>query len=197
MKRYYQLDTFGDGNDETVVLVEDYVKGQEMLDWRTKSGHATSDSWPEDATIVLRKSSGRKLTDLLRTITNTLYASSKLRKAFEYHCQDMAIEYLPFTLRDFRGRVIADDYSIINPLGTLDLVNTDASDIEWDDEEPDEVLLVETIVLSAEKLDKLDRIPSLFRVKEKPASYIITYDLAKEIHDGDFAGVYWDKLEVK
>lgn len=197
MIQFYQLDPLGDLNDDSVVFIEDYVKGQEMQDWRTGHGHPAMYSWPEDATIVLRKTSGRKLTDLLGTIKNTLFASKRLRELIELHCQDVAIEYLPFTLCDHRGRVISNEYSIINPLGTLDVVNTEASDIEWDDEDPNKALLVETIVLSAEKLKKLERIPALFRVKEDPASYIMTYDPIEKIYHGNFKGVYWDKLEVK
>src|SRR4051794_15311166 len=114
MKNFYLLKTLGNANDDSLVQIEDYVVGLEMFDWRVGFGERTAAEWPSDATIVLRKTSGRTLTDMLGTIKNTLFVSPKFRAVLERHCAAIEIEYLPFELRDSRRRLIAKDYVIVN-----------------------------------------------------------------------------------
>jgi hypothetical protein len=197
MNKFYLIDTLGDTNDDDIVCIEDYVRGLEMDDWRTGFGHASSDAWPVDAAIYLRKTSGSKLTDLLGTITNTLYASPRFRQVIEKHCAGVEIEYLPFSLYDHRKRLLSKEYVIVNPIGTLDCLDTEASDVLWDDDDPNKALAVSGIVLSAKKLSKIERVPALFRLKEDRATYIMNYDLATDIYGGDYKNIFWEKLEVK
>lgn len=194
MSNFYKIKTLGDANNEKLVIVEDYVRGLEMQDWKVGFGNTATKDWPSDASIYLRKTSGKQLTDLLKTIKNTLFVSKRLRQVIERHCRDIQVELLPFTLYDHRKRVLSQDYVIVNPIGTIDCLDLKASDILWDEDKPDKVLDVNKIVLSAKKLKNA---PALFRIKEAPTSYIISFPLAKELHDGDYTNVYWDKLTVK
>lgn len=194
MKKFYLLKTLGDANDDSLVQIEDYVVGLEMYDWRVGSGERTADDWPSDATIVLRKTSGRKLTDMLGTIKNTLFVSPRFRAVLERHCAGIEIEYLPFELRDSRRRLIAKDYVIVNPVGTVDCLDLKASKILWDKKKPDKVLMVHEPVLSARKVE---RAPALFRIREAPTDLVISFDIAKDLKDGDFSNLAWEKLEVR
>ena len=152
--KFYSIKTLGNAANPKLAQIEDYVVGQEMDDWRTKYGHPAKKGWPSDATIVLRKTSGRTLTDLLGTIKNTVFASPALREVIARHCKDVEIEYLPFELVDHRQRTISKDYVIVNPLGTLDCLDVEASDILWDEDEPNKALAVNVAVFSAKKLKK-------------------------------------------
>jgi hypothetical protein len=194
MTTFYRLETLGDSNDDKLVVVEDYVAGLEMFDWKTKFGHRTSSEWPPNATITLRKSSGKKLTDLLSTIKNTLIVSPRVRAIIEENTKGTEIEYLPVMIYDYRKRLLSGDYVIVNPIGTFDCLDLEASDILWDEKDSTRALAVNNAVLSEKKLKNA---PALFRVREEPSWYIVSFDIAKPIHDGDYTNVYWTKLELK
>jgi hypothetical protein len=192
MTPFFLLETVGDTNNDALVLIEDYVKGLEMKDWKTGFGHSTAKEWPDDATIQLRKSSGRKLSDLLGTITNNLIVSKRLRAMIEEHSANIDVEYLPVRINDHRGRLLSDEYVIVNPIGTVDCLDTKASDILWDTKDTKKALAVNTVVLSAKKTKDA---PALFRIREKPASYVLAQSLAKPIYAAKFTNVFWKKLE--
>jgi len=193
MKNFYLLKTLGNANDDSLVQIEDYVVGLEMFDWRVGFGERTAAEWPSDATIVLRKTSGRTLTDMLGTIKNTLFVSPKFRAVLERHCAAIEIEYLPFELRDSRRRLIAKDYVIVNPIGTVDCLDFKASKLLWDKKKPDKVLMVRTPVLSAAKVEHG---PPLFRIREAPTDVVISYDIAKDLKEANVSNLAWQKLEI-
>ena len=160
----------------------------------TTYGDPAQASWPADAVIQLKKTSGRKLTDLLSNTRNALIASPRLRAIIEQHCKKQSIEYLPFSLLDHRGRLLSKDYVIVNPLGGFDCLDTKASEIEWDDEEPGEVIAIEKVVLSARKVRHA---PPLFRVKEDGTMYMLNSTLAIDIYNAKLTNVFWDEFEPK
>jgi hypothetical protein len=194
MSGFYMVETLGDTNDDDLAFVEDYVSGLEMDDWKTGFGHPAQKGWPDDASIYLRKTSGKKLADLVGTVTNNLIVSTRLRSLIAKHTKDAKVEYLPVRIHDHRKRLLSDEYVIVNPLGTMDCLDLEASDILWDEDDPKKALAVNTAVLSSKKVK---RAPALFRLQEKPASYVISFDIAKPIHDGDYTNVFWKKLEIK
>ena len=194
MSGFYLLETLGDSNDDKLAFVEDYVTGLEMKDWKTKYGHRTASDWPPDASMVLRKTSGKKIADLVGTITNNLIVSQRLRALIEQYAKDVEIEYLPVQLHDHRNRLLSAEHVIVNPVGTRDCLDLKASDILWDKDDSRKALSVRVPVISAKKADGL---PALFRIKEKPASYVVSFTLAKPIHDGAYTNVRWQKLEVR
>lgn len=193
MKNFYLLKTLGNANDDSLVQIEDYVVGLEMYDWRVGSGERTATDWPADATIVLRKTSGRTLTDMLGTIQNTLFVSPRFRAVLERHCAGVEIEYLPFELRDSRRRLISKDYVIVNPIGTVDCLNYETSKLLWDKKKPNKVLMVRKPVLSAAKVE---HVPPLFRIREAPTELVVSYDIAKDLKEANLSNLAWQKLEV-
>jgi hypothetical protein len=100
------------------------------------------------------------------------------------------IEILPFTLFNHRQRVHSKDYWIINPLGTFDCVNKDASDIEYLD---DEVVGVDKYVFESQKLKNA---PELFRVPEDPTEYFISETLAKAFQKKKFTNIFLSEIEI-
>jgi hypothetical protein len=195
MTGFYMLETLGNTNDDKLAFVEDYVVGLEMDDWKTGFGHSTKKEWPADATMALRKGSGKKLSDLIGTVTNNLIVSKRLRSLIATHTDGIDVEYLPIRIHDHRKRLLSDEYVIVNPIGTVDCLDLKASDILWDEDDPKKALAVNKAVLSEKKVK---RAPSLFRPKERPASYIISLAIARPIYDsGDYTNVFWKKLEIK
>jgi hypothetical protein len=72
---------------------------------------------------------------------------------------------------------VADDYSIINPLGSYDCLNAEKSDIVYHD---GKVVKVQTPVFDP---DKLAGVPALFRIVEQPRDYFLNSDLLLAIDD--------------
>ncbi len=103
------------------------------------------------------------------------------------------VEILPITLRDPRRRVLFNDYFIINPVGVVDCLDLEASEIEWDEDEPGEVVHLETPVLSAKKLTVAR---SIFRLEEDPAVYVISSLLAEPLR-GKTTNLFWKLLELR
>ena len=193
MSGFYQFDTIGDVDVPDSVLIEDYVRGLEMEDWRTKRGDRIGEDWPEDATIVLRETSGKGLSDHLSTIQNTIFASPALAQVFRDLSPEGTVEFLPFRLLDHRERLITDEYVIINPIGTVDCLDMEASRLLRSKDDPSEVLAVNEAVLSKAKVASA---PALFRIRESPAMCVFTYDAAMRIYDEDLSNVFWEDLEV-
>ncbi|AKQ67235.1 hypothetical protein A176_004147 [Myxococcus hansupus] len=86
------------------------------------------------------------------------------------------------------------DYVIINPLGTFDCLDFKASQIIWDDEDPDEIIRINKRVLSREKVEQA---PALFRIDRDSSNYVVNEALAAELHERKFSNVTLVELPVR
>ncbi len=101
---------------------------------------------------------------------------------------------MPVRIHDHRERLLSDEYVIVNPIGTFDCLDLEASDVLRDKDDAAKILAVNEIVLSAKKVQHA---PPIFRIREKPASYIVSRIVATAISDGGFSNVRWQALEPK
>lgn len=192
--RFYQLKTLGNANNDEIIFIDDYVKGLEMESWRVGKGEAVASTWPADASIHLRKSSGRKVTDIVGTVTKALFVSKRVRDILEQFVPTGSVEFLPVTIYDHRKRLVSSDHVIANPLGAFDCLDLSASELLWHPEKPDTIISVEKPVLSAKKLQKA---PPLFRIQHATMRHVVNYDAAKALLEAKLTNLYWDKLDVK
>lgn len=165
-----------------------------MQDWKVGNGESVSASWPSDASIHLRKTSGRKLADVLGTITNTLFVSRRFQATLEQFIAPNSTEFLPVKIFDHRKRIISEDHVIANPLGTFDCLDLEASKVLWHPEKPDTVVRVRKAVLSARKIEVA---PPFFRIKNASTRHVVTSEPAKALYAAKMTNLYWDQLEVK
>jgi hypothetical protein len=193
--KYFEVDTLGDDSDDDLAFVDDMISGAgyDRENYRTGLGDPAAELWPADAHVQTRKG-GRKLSDLIGTTNSELYVSRKVAEIVRgaLTTADM-VEILPLAIRDPRGRVLSADYFVINPLGTVDCLDLDASQITWSKTNRDKVIRVDSIVLSREKLPE-NR--SIFRVKQDPARYIISDRLADALRE-DTSNLFWTAVEVR
>lgn len=191
--RYFLLETLGDVNDRGLCMIHDFIKGIEMSAWKVGKGERVGAEYPRDAKIYMSKESpGIKLSDVLGTVRNMLIVSSRLRALIERHCTN-DIEYLPFTLYDHRKRVHSQDYSIINPIGTVDCLDLKASRITWGKSDPTRISSVQKRVLDRKKLENA---PQLFRIDKDACSYVVGLELAKEMNTQKVSNAFWSELAV-
>ncbi|MFY2561081.1 imm11 family protein [Corallococcus terminator] len=193
MLRFFKLSVGGRFDDPDLCMLHSLVREMGMkISW-VGLGKSASAVYPADARIYMSEDSpGIKLSPLLGNTRNTLLVSSELRAVFEKHCKN-EIEYLPFTLYDHRKRVYSKDYCIVNPIGTFDCLDYKASTIIWSDSDPTRAIAVQKLVLDRAKMETA---PQLFRVAKDPMSYVLRYELAKEISDRRFANICWNELPM-
>ncbi|MGE3171970.1 MAG: DUF1629 domain-containing protein [Planctomycetota bacterium] len=191
---FFELQTLGDSNDERNAFADDYVVGLEDEDWKTGFGRTTAAEWPPDAVVKLRSDSGRRLTDVLGNAKNTLMVSPKARAVFERALHGVQVEYLPFALLDHRGRQLAPDYVIVNPIGAIDCLDLGASDVVRDARDAAKVRMVNRAVLARAKVG---RTPALFRIAEDPTSYVIHAGLRDALLAAGCSNVVVRELEVR
>ena len=65
------------------------------------------------------------------TVAGQVIVSEALRSYLQTSLADHAIEYLPVTIHDHKGRVASDKYFIVHPLGTVDCIDIDRSKVKW------------------------------------------------------------------
>ncbi|NVJ05750.1 hypothetical protein HUW63_10970 [Myxococcus sp. AM001] len=187
---FYLLDTMGEP-DEDLCLLDNFVEGIDRYSWRIQRGVPLASDWPVDAKIFMSLDMpGIKLASLIGNTESMLVVVKELKDVIQEHCRN-DIEYLPFTLYDHRKRVRSRDYFIINPIGTQDCLDLQASTIVWDENDPTNVIAVNKHVLQR---DKVSDAPPLFRINKDSSEYLVRTDLAQAIYKGGFTNILWRKL---
>lgn len=190
--RFFRLNLLGK-HDADLCFLDNFIEGIQSESWRAGLGEALTPIYPQDARIHLsEKSPGIKLASFLGNTRGMLPASTSFKEAIELHCAGQAIEYLPFTLYDHRGRVHSRDYFLVNPLGSFDCLDFQASDIAWDKERPGEILDINQHVLERQKMKDA---PQLFRVARDPHTYVIGLELAREMQKRGLTNVILKELK--
>lgn len=191
--RFFKLSCMGDPDDDSLCFLDNVIDGFAPQSVGAVVGSRFGSDYPKDAKIFMnRENPGIKLSPLLGNSRNMIIGSRDFKEALEKHCTN-EIEYLPFTLYDHRKRVHSRDYFIINPIGTFDCLDFKESIIEWDDEEPDEIISIDKIVLDRQKVKDA---PQFFRIHRKPAAYVVGLELAREFKARNFSNIFWAELPL-
>jgi hypothetical protein len=188
--RFHRWMTLGE-TDEEQCFLDDAPQGLGARSAFLSQGRSVKGLYPESPRIDLSEENpGLRLESFICNSKRMLVVSSPLRTLLEQWCQGLEVEYLPVHIYNHRGRLHAEDYSIVNPIGTLDCINPERSDVKM---MHGEVVRVNRIVLSPAKLE---RPPHLFRVREAPHFYVVSEPLAEALKAGGFTNVVLEPLEV-
>lgn len=163
------------------------------LSYRMARGIAMGKDYPRNPLPewhMSPKHKGIKLPSLIANTHSMLVVDRALKEIFENTGVDM--ECLPFVLLDHKGRVASTDYFIINPLGNLDCLNLEKSEIEWLEGPGSEVVGIEMYVLDTEKVKDA---PDVFRIKHDREQIIISHQLADRMKKVKPTNVYLIDLE--
>lgn len=191
--RYFRLNTMGDVQDHSLAFIDQVPDGLDGYDYKMALGEPIGDQYPDEAEIYLQpRYPGIKLAPLIGNTIGYLIVNTAVKDVIEAH-ETGDIEYLPFVLFNHKKRVHSRDYWIVNPLGTYDCLNRDASDIKYVDDDPaGDVVKVRSYVFDP---GKLDGVPDLFRIPEAPRHYFVSETLARAFHANRFANVFIFKTE--
>jgi hypothetical protein len=138
-------------------------------------GEPAAAVYPADARVFMSpRFGGMELPDFVCNTRGLMIVHRRVKEVVE-RVQRGATEYLPVAIYNHKRRLASAEYFVVNPIGTYDVLDLEASDIEWDD---GEVVHVNQMVLDAKKVKQA---PDLFRPNEDPSAYIISRKIATEI----------------
>jgi hypothetical protein len=154
-------------------------------------GEPVKEQFPEDASFRMRPEKIRdvKLGDQPHNVHGMLIASPALCD-FLKAADVTQVEYLPVKLISHKGKVVSEEYSIVNPTRVVDAIDQSASQFKWNALDS-KAMIVSELVLDQARLKPKDRI---FRLKYKLAPIIVRGDLAEAIQNEDFVGPYMQPL---
>ena len=148
-------------------------------------GKAFGDKLPEKLVFYMAPEfPGINIPDLVWNAFEYFIVSDKLKKILEVYLEKQQVEYIPCRIINHKGRVGADNYFVINIIGSVDCVdlkNTVAS--------PG---MRKGYISDIEKLNLfLDKIPrgmDIFRIKECPSIIIVSETLKKTLENNNITG---------
>jgi hypothetical protein len=196
MHRYFSLNTCYLKNYDLCMIHHppDKVRRVDyMLAWGERLGSLYPDNLT-DARIHMIKDYGMGLGGVVSNTCGCLIVAAPIKeliaKAFPNPDE---VEFLRVAIYDQKNRLANDDYWFINPIGPLDCLDQQRSEIDRD--EDGEVIGVDKQVLD---LRRVDLNKPLFRPKEAPSSYLIRHDLLMAIKDLNLPvpNIYVEELEV-
>jgi hypothetical protein len=183
----------GDRSDKSLAFLHSAPRGLGLNDYCMRRGERIGANYPADAKAYLEaKSPGIKLASLLGNTLSYLIVNTAMKDAILDTCK-CEIEVLPFVLYNHKKRIHSKDYWIINPIGTFDCLNRDASDIRYDDPATKaHVLSIRKYVFDS---NKLEAAPDLFRIPESPADQFVSERLVKALHAHQCTNILLGEIE--
>lgn len=154
--------------------------------WRVSIGQRVADEWPADMSFRMNPENPTNvaLVDSVSNHESMLLASPRLRDFL----RDQALpdlEFLKVAILDHKGRVAADDYSVINCCRVVDCVDQKNSQFEWDGlDNPS--MEMERMALDPAALGEDDR---MIRPRYVPGLVLYRMDLVEAIRAAKFTGV--------
>jgi hypothetical protein len=116
-------------------------------------GVRVSDKWP--TTVVLRMDPDHpkdiKLADNVHAGGN-LIVSSRLKGELASLVGSSSVEFLPISIMNHKGRVASKDYFLVNPVDTIDCIDTKASEVKWNKINPNMISRCKKLVLDEKSI---------------------------------------------
>jgi hypothetical protein len=132
-----------------------------------------------------------KLTDSLYNDQHTIVASPRLRDLLTARL-GTAIEALPVSINDHKGRVASKDYTIINLLDLQDCLAEKESEPFYGTVDGKRTLLgVETLTIDPRKIDGESR---LFRLESFRQPIVVREELVEELRAAKIIGVDFNEV---
>jgi hypothetical protein len=156
---------------------------------RLKSGEKVGEDFLSKLEIQMTKDAGNELTDFLYSVDRLLVVSLKVRKFLEdKQFGSDEIEYIPFKLKDKKGKLLTEQYCVVNPLLKITCLDTEKSDCNLFTNPVDgsQRWNVESIVVREEAIPPELR---LFRLAEDTSQILIRSDLLAAIKKAKFTGL--------
>lgn len=162
-------------------------------DWELYKGVPRTAHFPPDVLFRMsddhRKNMG--LTDNLMNVGTLIVASDRLKRFFEVKALKN-VEYLPVSIINHKNRVASKDYFIVHPVVPQDCLDIQASGSTYSTIVPNDIIQVDSLVIDP---DRVDPEADLFRIKDFGEPVLIRRQLAIELLEADFTGLYFVEVD--
>ncbi|KFA90997.1 hypothetical protein Q664_25105 [Archangium violaceum Cb vi76] len=137
-------------------------------------------------TFSLSEDGGDMLGDLVDNTSGVLIVSNRAREVLEAEgVTGDVIEYLPFTLKDKRGRPTKGEFYVANPLQKIPCMNREKSKFV-DSDEDGRILSVRKLTVEPKKIPNEAK---LFRLGEYTRVHVVRLDLAQRLRAEKLTGL--------
>jgi hypothetical protein len=154
-------------------------------DFRLQEGVRLARRYPARVILDITQSGGNMKVDFIRNLDRIILASGRARDLLlSKGVLEKDVELLPASLRDKKGRVLEEPYTIVNPVVAVPCMDRKKS-VFSTFSNSDEVMDVRRLVLLP------DRIPErlvLLRLGEDPKYMLVRADLVKAIEKAGLTG---------
>jgi hypothetical protein len=149
------------------------------------------DTMPEDLSqrVVFRMSDlfpdSIELSDN-QVVANQIVISSSLRSVLSTVLPAQSTQYLKVKILNHKGRVAADDYTLLHPREVCDCIDLQASEVKWNP------IAKHVIRKCARLIIREEAIPpqlQVFRLKHWPAKVLVRKSLAARLEEAGFVGL--------
>ncbi len=167
----------------SIVNISERVDNHHKL----REGLRMGESFPADTVLDIFENTGDMLFDFIGNISRVAIISSRVKGLFEAEgLDDASVEYLPFILKDKKGRVVEKQYFVANALVKIDCLDHERS---WYKTDSDEATVVEDVSRLHLLKEEIPEEAKLFRLGEFPQLIIIRSDLLARLRKEGITGV--------
>ena len=153
-------------------------------DFRLIQGVRLEPDYPDDVVLALEATSGSMKVDFLRNLWQMIVAGPRaLEVLLANGVTEQDVELLPVSIRDKKGRILEERYTIVNPVVTVECLDLTRSEVSRF--KSGEIMDVDAVVV------RPDAVPShlvLFRLGEAPDRILVRDVLLKAIQDAKLTG---------
>lgn len=172
--------------DETNVIIRDIPKNLKKK-YQLLEGISRLQDWPQDVVFQFSKErpEGMGLVDLVEETLSLFLISGRFKCILEEY-GTKNIEYLPVKMKNHKGKIVAEDYWVVNFLVLIEAVDRKQSLFEVDAGEEDKIYIFHRLIL-LESVEKSG--PPIFRLKEQPQTILIREDLMQRVAKAGLVGM--------
>ncbi len=122
-----------------------------------------------------------KIADAVGSLSHFV-VSARLKAAIEPLVAAAEVELLPVRLKDAKGQPIDGQFFIVNPLGSIDVIDAEASQAKFNP-------LVEGVILRVKRLVLKPTEAAMFRPAHMTRVILVREDLVEKLGAGGFVGL--------
>ena len=173
---YFFIDYLTRTNNDYCVLDEHADEVKEFAFCMSMGERALDNGYPDDLQMKMSPDQGGiMLTDFIENSLRCLIVSQRVKDVVDEHNSE-GIEWLHLSIINHKGRVASNEYYFLNPIGSHDVLDYDASTIRRRDD--GSIRKITKAVLDG---SKLDNVPHIFRVKDLKSKYVISEALVTKL----------------
>jgi hypothetical protein len=152
--------------------------------WLLDATAPLGDAFPLDATYKVDLRAGHMVADILPNFLLVLMVSGRMRALME-EADIKNVEYLRFSLLDKKRKPVGQDFYIAHLIGSVDCFDAERSKVRMSHIRPGQIADIYRLNLL---LDKIPPEQKLFRLQQRPATFIIRSDFLQVLQAQGITG---------